>query len=266
VFRLERLLGRKPSTLSAGQRQRTAIGRATVRVPAVFLLDEPLTHLEAAERIRLRIELGSLLHGLGTTAVYVTHDQDQAMAIGDRVAVMRAGRIEQVAEPWKLYLRPDNIFVASFMGEPGMNLLAGRLEADAGRTWVVLGNQRLPFPGSPSGLLRSRVGGPVTVGIRPEHVTDADTAGDRLAVLFSTADRVENLGSHLLIGCPLDTTAITVADDGRAERQRTSRAVLIARFPRTSSVRPGDRVELAVDMAELSYFDPITGVALWNPE
>jgi multiple sugar transport system ATP-binding protein len=266
VFRLERLLGRKPGTLSAGQRQRTAIGRATVRVPAVFLLDEPLTHLEAAERIRLRTELGSLLHGLGTTAVYVTHDQDQAMAIGDRVAVMRAGRIEQVAEPWKLYLRPDNIFVASFMGEPGMSLLAGRLEADTGRTWVVLGNQRLPFPGSPSGLLRSRVGGPVTVGIRPEHVTDADTAGDRLAVLFSTAERVENLGSHLLIGCPLDTAAITVADDGRAERQRTGRAVLIARFPRTSSVRPGDRVELAVDMAELSYFDPITGVALWNPE
>jgi multiple sugar transport system ATP-binding protein len=266
VFRIERLLGRKPRTLSAGQRQRVAVGRATVRVPAVFLLDEPLTHLEAAERIRLRTELGTLLHGLGATAVYVTHDQEQAMAIGDRVAVMRAGRIEQVAEPWRLYLRPDNIFVASFMGEPAMNLMAGRLEADAGRTWVVLGNQRLPFPGSPSGLLRSRVGGPVTVGIRPEHVTDADTAGDRLAVLFSTADRVENLGSHLLVGCPLDTTAVTVADRPGAERQRMSRAEVVARFPRSSGVRPGDRVELAVDMAELSFFDPITGAALWNPE
>jgi multiple sugar transport system ATP-binding protein len=266
VMRLERLLGRKPRGLSAGQRQRVAVARATVRMPAVFLLDEPLTHMEAAERIRLRTELASFLHGLGATAVYVTHDQSQAMAIGDRVAVMRAGRIEQVAEPWKLYLRPDNIFVAGFMGEPAMSLLAGRLESDAGRTWVVLGNQRLPFPNTPSGLLRSRIGGPVTVGIRPEHVTDAGTAADSPAVLFSTAERVEDLGSHLLIGCPLDTGAITVADRPGTERQRTSRAVLIARYPRTSRVRPGDRVELAVDMAELSYFDPITGEALWNPE
>jgi multiple sugar transport system ATP-binding protein len=266
VMRLERLLGRKPPTLSAGQQQRVALGRATVRLPAVFLLDEPLTHLEAAERVRLRAELASLLRGLEATAVYVTHDQSQAMAVGDRVAVMRAGQIEQVAEPWKLYLRPDNIFVASFMGEPAMNLVAGRLEADAGRTWVVLGNQRLPVPSSPAGMLRSRIGGPVTVGIRPEHVADADTAVERPAVLFSTADRVEDLGSHLLIGCPLDTMAITVADRPGAERQRLSRAVLIARFPRTSRVRPGDRVELAVDMAELSFFDPVTGEALWNPE
>jgi multiple sugar transport system ATP-binding protein len=266
VMRLERLLGRKPLTLSAGQRQRVALGRATVRVPAVFLLDEPLTHLEAAERIRLRAELASLLHGLDTTAVYVTHDQSQAMAIGDRVAVMRAGQIEQVAQPYRLYLRPDNIFVASFMGEPAMSLLAGRLEADADGTWVALGNQRLLFPSSPSGLLRSQIGGPVTVGIRPEHVTDADTAADRLTVLFSTADRIEDLGSHLLIGCPIDTTAIIVADGPGAEQQRVSRALLIARFPRTSRVRPGDRVELAVDMAELSFFDPITGKALWNPQ
>jgi multiple sugar transport system ATP-binding protein len=214
----------------------------------------------------LRTELALFLHGLGATAVYVTHDQSQAMAIGDRVAVMRAGRIEQVAEPWKLYLRPDNVFVASFMGEPAMSLLAGRLESGGDRTWVVLGNQRLPFPHSPSGLLRGRIGGPVTVGIRPEHVTAADTAAGPPAVLFSTAERVEDLGSHLLVGCPLDTTAITVADRPGTERHRTSRAVLIARFPRTSRVRPGDRVELAVDMAELSYFDPVTGEALWNPE
>jgi multiple sugar transport system ATP-binding protein len=263
VLRFDRLLGRKPRTLSSGQRQRVAIGRATVRVPAVYLLDEPLTHLEPAEQVRLRAELASFLHGLGATAIYVTHDQSQAMAIGDRVAVMRAGRVEQVAEPWKLYLRPGNIFVAGFMGEPAMNLVAGRLEADAGGTWVVLGNQRLPYPGSPAGLLRSRVGSPVTVGIRPEHLTQDDTAVDRSAVLFSTAERVEDLGSHLLVSCPLDTAAITVAD---AERQRLSPAVVIARFPRSSRVRPGDRVELAVDMAELSFFDAITGEALWNPE
>jgi multiple sugar transport system ATP-binding protein len=237
-----------------------------VRVPAVFLLDEPLTHLDAAERIRLRTELATLQRGLGVTTIYVTHDQAQAMAIGDRVAVMRAGRIEQVAEPMILYRRPANVFVASFMGEPAMTLIAGKLEADAGRTWVVLGNQRLPFPGRPSGLLRSRISRPVTVGIRPEDVTDAEDVPESSAVLFSTVERVENLGSHLLIGCPLDTTAITVADGPGAEVQRPSRAVLIARVPGTSRIRRGDRVELAVAMAKLSFFDPITGEALWNPE
>jgi multiple sugar transport system ATP-binding protein len=266
VLRLERLLHRKPNTLSAGQRQRVAVGRATVRVPAVFLLDEPLTHLDAAERIRLRAEFASLQHGLGVTAIYVTHDQSQAMAIGDRVAVMRAGRIEQVDEPLKLYRRPANVFVASFMGEPAMTLMAGRLEADADRTWVVLGNQRLPFPGRPSGLLRSRIGGPITVGIRPEHLTDADAVPDPPAVLFSTAYTVEYLGSHQLIGCPLDTAAITVADAPGAEQQTGRRAVLIARLPGTSRIRPGDRVELAVAMTKLSFFDRVTGEALWNPE
>jgi multiple sugar transport system ATP-binding protein len=266
VLRLERFLDRKPRTLSAGQRQRVAVGRATVRTPAVFLLDEPLTHLDAAERIRLRAEFATLQRGLGATTIYVTHDQSQAMAIGDRVAVMRAGRIEQVAEPLRLYRRPANVFVASFMGEPAMTLVSGRLEADAGRTWVVLGNQRLPFPGSPSGLLRSRIGGPVTVGIRPEHVTDADNVPDSPAVLFSTADEVQDLGSHQLISCPIGTTAVTVADTPGAETQRPERAMLVARLRGTSRIRRGDRVELAVAIAKLSFFDPITGVALWNPE
>jgi multiple sugar transport system ATP-binding protein len=266
VLGLERFLHRKPRTLSAGQRQRVAVGRATVRVPSVFLLDEPLTHLDAAERIRLRTELATLQRGLGVTTIYVTHDQSQAMAVGDRVAVMRAGHIEQVAEPLTLYRRPANVFVASFMGEPAMTLMAGRLEVDAGGTWVVLGNQRLPFPGAPSGLLRNRIGGPVTVGVRPEDVTDADGVPESSAVLFSTVERVENLGSHLLVGCPLDTLAITVPDGPGGEVQRTSRAVLIARFPGTSRLRPGDRVELAVAMTKLSFFDPISGEALWNPE
>ena len=158
VLRLGRLLDRKPRTLSAGQRQQVAVGRATVRVPEVFLLDEPLTHMDAGERIRLRTELSQLQHGLGVTAIYVTHDQSQAMAIGDRVAVMQGGRIEQIDEPRTLYRRPANTFVASFMGEPAMNLLAGFIEQDAGRTFVVLGGQRLPFPGTPSGLMRGRAG------------------------------------------------------------------------------------------------------------
>ncbi|MGH3099409.1 MAG: ABC transporter ATP-binding protein, partial [Thermoleophilia bacterium] len=203
VLRLGRFLDRKPKTLSAGQRQRVAVGRATVRVPDVFLLDEPLTHMDAGERIRLRTELAHLQQGLGVTAIYVTHDQSQAMAIGDRVAVMRGGRIEQLDEPRTLYRRPANTFVASFMGEPAMNLVSGYLEQDEGRTYVVLGGQRLPFPGTPSGLLRGRTG-PVTVGIRPEHVTDAGSEPG-LPVLFSTAARIERLGHELLVSCPIAT-------------------------------------------------------------
>jgi multiple sugar transport system ATP-binding protein len=263
VLRLGRFLDRKPRTLSAGQRQRVALGRATVRVPSVFLLDEPLTHMDAGERTRLRAELAQLQHGLGVTAVYVTHDQAQAMAIGDRVAVMRAGRIEQVDEPRALYRRPANAFVASFMGEPAMNLLEGYIEEDAGRTFVVLGGQRLRFPGTPSGLLRGRTG-PVTVGIRPEHLTDAG-AEPGLPVLFSTAARIERLGSQVLVSCPVATSAVTVPDTPGVDQEPTAQAHLVARFPPGHPVRRGDRVELAVDVHELSLFDPVTGQALWNP-
>jgi multiple sugar transport system ATP-binding protein len=263
VLRLGRILDRKPKTLSAGQRQRVAVGRATVRVPDVFLLDEPLTHMDAGERIRLRTELSQLQHGLGVTAVYVTHDQSQAMAIGDRVAVMRAGRIEQVDEPRTLYLRPANTFVASFMGEPAMNLLSGYVEEEGGRTYVVLGGQRLPFPGTPSGLMRGRTG-PVTVGIRPENITDAG-AEPGLPVLFSTAGRIERLGHQLLVTCPIATTSVTVADAPGVDREPPGPAQLVARFPGGHPVRHGDRVELAVDVSELSLFDPATGQALWNP-
>ncbi|HEX8133518.1 MAG TPA: ABC transporter ATP-binding protein, partial [Actinomycetes bacterium] len=249
VLRLGRLLDRLPKTLSAGQRQRVAIGRATVRVPSAFLLDEPLTHLDAGERIRLRTELARVLHGLGVTAIYVTHDQGQAMAIGDRVAVMRAGVIEQVAEPRTLYRRPANTFVASFIGEPAMALVAGRLEAGDGGAWVVLGSQRLRFPGTPSGGLRSRVGAPVTVGIRPEHLGDAAAEGGRRAVLVATATRVEHLGAEVLVGCTLDAPQVRVPDTPGVDESAAPAggSTLVARFPGRHPVRPGDRVELAVE-------------------
>jgi multiple sugar transport system ATP-binding protein len=269
VLRIGRLLDRLPRTLSAGQRQRVAIGRATVRVPSAFLLDEPLTHLDAGERIRLRTELARILHGLGVTAIYVTHDQGQAMAIGDRVAVMRAGVIEQVAEPRTLYRRPANTFVASFVGEPAMALVAGRLEAGDGGAQVVLGSQCLPFPGTPSGALRTRVGAPVTVGIRPEHLTDAaaDAAGRR-PVLCSTAARVEHLGAEVLVGCTLDAPQVRVSDTPGIDEDPApvGQATLVARFPARHPVRPGDRVELAVETDQLSFFDPVSGAALWHPE
>ena len=267
VLRIGKLLDRLPRTLSAGQQQRVAIGRATVRVPSVFLLDEPLTHLDAGERIRLRTELARILRGLGATAIYVTHDQDQAMAIGDRVAVMRAGVVEQVAEPRTLYRRPANTFVASFVGEPAMALVAGRLEVGDGGAWVVLGSQRLPFPGTPSGALRTRVGSPVTVGIRPEHLTDAATAAAPGAVLTSTAARVERLGAELLVRCTLDALQVRVPDTPGVDvdLEPAGQATLAVRFPARHPVRPGDRVELAVDTGQLCFFDPATGAALWHP-
>jgi multiple sugar transport system ATP-binding protein len=267
VLRLGRLLDRLPRTLSAGQRQRVAIGRATVRVPSVFLLDEPLTHMDAGERTRLRAELSRLVRGMGVTAIYVTHDQHQAMAIGDRVAVMRAGRLEQVAEPRTLYQRPANTFVASFIGDPAMALVAGRLEAAGGDARVVLGGQRLPFPGTPSGALRGRIGGPVTVGIRAEHLSDAAAAPGRDAVLHATVARVERLGAELLVVCPLDAPRVHVVDTpGVDEHLAGDRALLVARFPARHPVRAGDRVALAVDTRQLSFFDPVSGEALWNPE
>ncbi|HYY80411.1 MAG TPA: ATP-binding cassette domain-containing protein [Actinomycetes bacterium] len=266
VLGLQRLLDRLPRTLSAGQRQRVALGRATVRVPRVFLLDEPLTHMDAGERTRLRSELAQLQHGLGVTTIYVTHDQAQAMAIGDRVAVMRAGRIEQVANPRTLYHQPANAFVASFLGSPAMALVAGGLETDAGRTWVRLGSQRLGFPGTPSGRLRGRVGRPVTVGVRPEHLHEAAGARPGAAVLRATVARVERLGHETLAACAIDAQPVLVTDTpGVADQPGGERALLTARLSGHHRARPGDPVDLSVDTARLSFFDPVSGDALWHP-
>jgi multiple sugar transport system ATP-binding protein len=267
VLGLGRLLDRLPRTLSAGQRQRVALGRATVRVPRVFLLDEPLTHLDAGERVRLRSELSQLLRGLGVTAIYVTHDQGQAMAVGDRIAVMRAGALEQVAEPRVVYERPANVFVASFVGSPPMALAAGRLEAADGSAWVTLGSQRLPLPHAPSGLLRGRLGQRVTVGVRAEHVSDAALAGVQGRVtLRATVVRADHLGSELLAGCEIDAPSVPVTDTPWiTEEPADRRAVLQARLPPTHRVRLGDQLELAVNAVQLSFFDPFTGAALWHP-
>lgn len=271
VLGVARLLNRLPKALSAGQRQRVALGRATVRVPAAFLLDEPLTHLDAAQRNHLRVELVRLLHGLEVTAIYVTHDQAQAMAIGDRIAVLRAGRLEQAGSPRDLYRRPANTFVASFLGTPGMSLLMASLERDADGDWIVIGRQRLSFLGAPSGPLRSYLGRRVVVGLRPEHAGDARLAPDgarrrrlRLAVF-----RVDHLGPEQLVACAVDVPAITVPDApetaGEESRGSAEGATLLARFPRHATVHRGDLVDLAIDVTQLSYFDPASGVALWHP-
>jgi multiple sugar transport system ATP-binding protein len=267
VLGVARLLGRMPKTLSSGQRQRVAIGRATVRVPSVFLLDEPLTHLDAPQRAELRVEIAGLQRGLGVTTVYVTHDQGQAMALGDRIAVLRDGRLEQVDTVRAVYGRPANAFVAGFLGEPGMSLLVGRLERSGGRAFITLGDQRLDFPGEPSGALRRYTGQRVVVGLRPEHVAGVapgatgPALGRRLQV---RVERVEHMGPHLLVGCSLNAEGVSVTDTG-ADLFRPGTASIHARFPMRLATRPGDLVEVEVDVGELSFFDPATGTALWHP-
>jgi len=263
VLGLGRLLHRLPRTLSAGQRQRVAVGRVTVRLPRLFLLDEPLTHLDAAERVRLRSELAQLIRGLGVTTIYVTHDQSQAMTIGDRIAVMQAGVVEQVDTPRGLWERPASMFVAGFFGDPAMRMAAGRLEAAAGGIWVALGSQRLRFQGVPSGRLRAAVGRPVAVGIRAEHVAAAPPPGQGYdpaggARLRATVERVEHLGHAQLAYCGIDAPATASEGGGTAQ--------LVVRLGRGDRPAPGAPLELAVDTRRLSFFDPVSGTALWHGE
>jgi multiple sugar transport system ATP-binding protein len=250
-------LGRRPRQLSGGQRQRVALGRAIVRAPQAFLMDEPLSNLDAKLRVEMRAYIARLHQELGTTTLYVTHDQTEAMTMGDRVAVMRDGRLEQVDEPQALYDRPANLFVAAFIGSPAMNLLRGRLELVSGRVQAVLGDQRLVLPDE---LLDARpvLGGwvddEVVFGIRPEAVW----AGGELS--FEVV-LVEALGSDLLVHLRTDAPRVTVSDafDGE-EADLESR--FTARLPPDTRVAVGERLSIGVDMARLHVFDPETGLAL----
>jgi multiple sugar transport system ATP-binding protein len=181
VLGLESFLDKKPRALSGGQRQRVAMGRAIVREPAAFLMDEPLSNLDAKLRVQMRAEIAKLQSDLGTTTVYVTHDQVEAMTMGDRVAVMRKGELQQVAEPQELYDRPLNLFVGGFIGRPSMNLLEGTLERSNGGMTVSIGSQKVQL--GERGLaqrpaLKDYAGKTVVVGIRPEHLEDASLASD----------------------------------------------------------------------------------------
>src|SRR5947209_11715594 len=207
ILDLEQHLERKPANLSGGQRQRVAMGRAIVRDPRLFLMDEPLSNLDAKLRVQMRTEVSRIQQRLGTTTVYVTHDQTEAMTLGDRVAVMRSGVLQQVAAPKVLYDDPVNLFVAGFIGSPAMNFMPGRLEDEAVRT--PLGD--IPIPGLLRSRLQSRTGDgsarDVIVGIRPEHFEDAHIAGEGLKGMhFKTkVDVVESMGSELYAYFDVDT-------------------------------------------------------------
>jgi len=281
---IDDLLRRKPAQLSGGQRQRVAMGRAIVRDPAAFLMDEPLSNLDAKLRVEMRAYLATLHQRLGTTTLYVTHDQTEAMTMGDRVAVMSEGRLQQVDSPQALYERPANLFVAGFIGSPAMNLVRSRLSgADAGVV-VEVGPLRLPLPervlrARPG--LRARVGQEVVVGVRPEDIEDAalvpSANGATLDVRISLA---EALGAELVAHFPVAATPVlpsalgpAAPEDESARAVRELRAlapheaggeaIFTARLSPRSGVRTGSPARLAVDADRLHFFDAETHSAIW---
>jgi len=250
------LLDRRPASLSGGQRQRVAMGRAIVRRPRAFLLDEPLSNLDAQLRAQMRAELARLQRRLGTTTVYVTHDQTEAMTLGDRVAIMRAGVVQQVATPRELYEAPANLFVAEFIGTPPMNVLPARLETDR------LVMPMLEVPMGPTWRQRIRVAdGAVVAGIRPEHLLPADADRTDAVDFEATVDLVEWLGAELFVhldaGPATFAPAPVVAE--RTAGHASDRVRLIARLDPATTVTEGQRLRLAIDPRALHFFHPATG-------
>ena len=266
VLGLEDVLNKKPRTLSGGQRQRVAMGRAIVREPRAFLMDEPLSNLDAKLRVQMRAEIARIQRALSVTTIYVTHDQSEAMTLGDRVAVMRKGELQQLDTPQKLYRAPINLFVAEFIGSPAMNLVEAQV--DGGK--VRFGAHTLSVAGG-SGLAAYE-GRKIALGIRPEDLEDAELseapADTRLPV---TVDLREDMGAeiflHFSVDAPLvatkDVKEAVETDDGVAlEPQAASGTPFIARVGRESRAREGDRMEIAVDTRMLHFFDLDTGAAI----
>ena len=260
---LEELLDRRPGALSGGQRQRVAMGRAIVREPAAFLMDEPLSNLDAKLRVDMRAELARLHERLGVTTIYVTHDQVEAMTLGTRVAVMRDGTVQQVDTPQTLYREPRNLFVAAFIGSPSMNLVEATLTDDAvefAGFRVPLAEDRRPTDVS---------SGTVILGIRPQDFDDARTADPSLPVIEVEVAVVEELGSatHVLFTIeapPVDVESVRAASDEGSGRRFSPPTGARSSPPRSrgNRGRPGERIRLALDPSRFHFFDPETGATL----
>jgi multiple sugar transport system ATP-binding protein len=238
------LLHRKPRQLSGGQRQRVALGRAIVRDPKVFLFDEPLSNLDAKLRVQMRVELKKLHERLGTTAIYVTHDQVEAMTLGDRVVVMKDGLVQQVGEPLELYNTPANRFVAGFIGSPAMNFADVTLAASNGKVWAEAPGLRIGLPEPVAHRVNGRNGGKATVGIRPEDIHIAGPADPAELCFDVEVEVVEQLGSEIL----LDT--------------RVGNSTFVASVDPTLRTRVHDRLKLAMNPARLHLFDAQTEAAI----
>jgi multiple sugar transport system ATP-binding protein len=263
-------LDRKPGQLSGGQRQRVAMGRAIIREPSVFLMDEPLSNLDAKLRVQMRAEVLRIQRRIGVATLYVTHDQIEAMTMGDRVAVLREGSLQQVAPPQVLYDHPGNLFVAAFIGSPAMNLFEADLAED-GQS-ILLGSQSLEIPDATRVLrpkLRSYAGTRVVAGIRPENFTPAEGESTG-ATLDSRVDLVEALGSELLVHFQIDAKRVVpegVADDEAAEisaGELEVRGEGVARVDPRFTVKAGDPLRLVVDLERLQFFDIASGEAIWD--
>jgi multiple sugar transport system ATP-binding protein len=261
---LTELLERKPAQLSGGQRQRVAMGRAIAREPQAFLMDEPLSNLDAKLRVGMRASLAQLHQRLGTTTVYVTHDQVEAMTLGQRVAVMRDGRILQVDVPQALYERPGDLFVAGFIGSPAMNLIDAALDG----TDVVFGQFRIPLEWSRRPAASS---GRVVVGIRPEAFEDAAFAPSGLPTIDAEVVVLEELGADAHVFFRVDATRIATGGDDEEEDEGAELvgddrgSLLNARVDPRTGARVGDSVRLAVDPARFHFFDPVSGLSLLRP-
>jgi multiple sugar transport system ATP-binding protein len=281
VLGLTEFLGKKPKHLSGGQRQRVAMGRAIVREPQAFLMDEPLSNLDAKLRVQMRAEIARLQRDLGVTTIYVTHDQTEAMTLGDLVAVMRLGVLQQVAPPQELYQRPANIFVAGFIGSPAMNFVEATIAPDGGGYSAEFGGARLRLPDD----LRARRSGlaayvnrRVVVGIRPEDIEDAQLVADAADehCLSASVELREEMGAetyvHFEIGVPpvvvddvrelaADADEVVVEDLREQASKQTTR--FVGRLSPATQVREGGVARFHVDVLALHYFDPETGAAIW---
>jgi multiple sugar transport system ATP-binding protein len=259
---LEDLLDRRPAQLSGGQQQRVAMGRAIVRKPAAFLMDEPLSNLDAKLRVGMRTSLSQLHSRLGTTTVYVTHDQVEAMTLGERVAVMRDGRIQQVDVPQRLYEEPVNLFVAAFIGSPAMNLAEASFGGDA----VVLGEKQIALDPERKPQF---AGVRVILGIRPEAFEDAAFAPSGLPQMDVQVEVVEELGSDAYVFFEVDADTVTVEEAITTEDEESSllaerkgRSLFAARVDPRTNARVGERIRLAIDPSRFYFFDPESGESL----
>ncbi len=272
ILGLHELLDRKPRVLSGGQRQRVAMGRAIVRQPRVLLMDEPLSNLDAKLRVQMRTEIARIQRELGTTTIYVTHDQVEAMTMGDRVAVLRKGVLQQVDAPQRIYEEPANIFVATFIGSPPMNLLRATLEREDGTLVCRVGDRRLPVPAGDG--LAPYVGREVALGVRPEHAADAALAPGAPALRGRVAAS-ELLGSDLLLHVELPVEPVVTdellelaadVDAASVEELRAEASArvtrLVCRLDTRTRVRIDDEIEVALAPERFHFFDLETGLAI----
>jgi len=258
-------LDRKPGQLSGGQRQRVAMGRAVVREPSVFLMDEPLSNLDAKLRVQMRAEVQRIQRRINVATLYVTHDQVEAMTMGDRVAVMRSGTLQQVDHPQTLYDHPDNVFVAAFIGSPAMNLYEATMSEDARA--VKLGSQTLPLPDD---LFEARPGltrygsKKVVLGVRPEHLPAAHD-GATGPTLVGNVDLIEALGSELVIHFTIDAPRVQPEGATTDDEDATAHAGEgVARVDPTTKVKVGERITFAVNTEGMQFFDMETDKAIWT--